>query len=105
MKVYVYEPLANFAGKEDSWAWIQDYAEDEEYEELDDILRFLNGEIKRNELPESVRSMDAEELRREYARRFPSMLGKALQAIGKELETGELKMEIDFTSLQKLAEE
>lgn len=104
MKVDVYEPLADFAGKKDSWVWIQDYAEDEEYEELDDILRFLNGEIKRNELPESVRSMDAEELRREYARRFPSMLGKALQAIGKELETGELKMEIDFTSLQKLAE-
>ena len=104
MKVDVYEPLADFAGKEDSWLWIQDYAEDEENEELDDILRFLNGEIKRNELPESVRSMDAEELRREYTRRFPSMLGKALQAIGKELETGELKMEIDFTSLQKLAE-
>ena len=104
MKVDVYEPLADFAGKEDYWLWIQDYAEDEEYEELDDILRFLNGEIKRNELPESVRSMDAEELRREYTRRFPSMLGKALQAIGKELETGELKMEIDFTSLQKLAE-
>lgn len=104
MKVDVYEPLADFAGKEDSWVWIQDYAEDEEYEELDDILRFLNGEIKRNELPECVRSMDAEELRREYARRFPSMLGKALQAIGKELETRELKMEIDFTSLQKLAE-
>lgn len=104
MKVDVYEPLADFAGKEDSWVWIQDYAEDEEYEELDDILRFLNVEIKRNELPECVRSMDAEELRREYARRFPSMLGKALQAIGKELETGELKMEIDFTSLQKLAE-
>lgn len=104
MKVDVYELLADFAGKEDSWVWIQDYAEDEEYEELDDILRFLNGEIKRNELPESVRSMDAEELRREYARRFPSMLGKALQAIGKELKTGELKMEIDFTSLQKLAE-
>ena len=104
MKVDLYEPLADFAGKEDSWLWIQDYAEDEEYEELDDILRFLNGEIKRNELPESVRSMDAEELRREYTRRFPSMLGKALQAIGKELETGELKMEIDFTSLQKLAE-
>ena len=104
MKVDVYEPLADFAGKEDSWLWIQDYAEDEEYEELDDILRFLNGEIKRNELPESVRSMDAEELRREYTRRSPSMLGKALQAIGKELETGELKMEIDFTSLQKLAE-
>ena len=104
MKVDVYEPLADFAGKEDSWLWIQDYAEDEEYEELDDILRFLNGEIKRNELPESVRSMDAEELRREYTRRFPSMLGKALQAIGKELESGELKMEIDFTSLQKLAE-
>lgn len=104
MKVDVYEPLADFAGKEDSWLWIQDYAEDEEYEELDDILRFLNGEIKRNELPESVRSMDAEELRREYTRRFPSMLGNALQAIGKELETGELKMEIDFTSLQKLAE-
>lgn len=104
MKVDVYEPLADFAGKEDSWLWIQDYAEDEEYEELDDILRFLNGEIKRNELPESVRSMDAEELRREYTRRFPSMLGKALQAIGKELETGELKMEIDFTSLQKLTE-
>ena len=56
MKVDVYEPLAEFAGKEDSWLWIQDYAEDEEYEELDDILRFLNGEIKRNELPESVRS-------------------------------------------------
>lgn len=53
MKVDVYEPLAEFAGKEDSWLWIQDYAEDEEYEELDDILRFLNGEIKRNELPES----------------------------------------------------
>ena len=104
MKVDVYEPLADFAGKEDSWLWIQDYAEDEEYEELDDILRFLNGEIKRNELPESVRSMDAEELRREYTRRFPSMLGKALQAIGKELETGELKMEIDFTRIQKLAE-
>ena len=34
MKVDVYEPLAEFAGKEDSWAWIQDYAEDEEYEEL-----------------------------------------------------------------------
>lgn len=104
MKVDVYEPLAEFAGKEDSWLWIQDYAEDEEYEELDDILRFLNGEIKRNELPESVRSMDAEELRKEYARRFPVMLGKVLQIIGKELETGELKMEIDFTSLQELAD-
>ena len=34
MKVDVYEPLAEFAGKEDSWLWIQDYAEDEEYEEL-----------------------------------------------------------------------
>lgn len=104
MKVDVYEPLAEFAGKEDSWLWIQDYAEDEEYEELDDVLRFLNGEIPRKDLPESLRSMDAEELRREYARRFPPMLGKALQAIGKELETGELKMEIDFTSLQKLAD-
>lgn len=104
MKVDVYEPLAVFAGKEDFWIWIQDYAEDEEYEELDDILRFLNGEIKRNELPESVRSIDAEGLRREYARRFPVMLGKVLQIIGKELETGELKMEIDFTDLQKLAD-
>ena len=48
--------------------------------------------------------MDAEELRREYARRFPVMLGKVFQAIGKELETGELKMEIDFTNLQELAD-
>ena len=48
MKVDVYEPLADFAGKEDSWVWIQDYAEDEEYEELDDILRFLNGMNFRN---------------------------------------------------------
>lgn len=104
MKVDVYEPLAEFAGKEGSWLWIQDYAEEEEYEELDDILRFLNGEIPRKDLPESLRSMGAEELRKEYARRFPVMLGKVLQSIGKELETGELKMEIDFTSLQELAD-
>lgn len=104
MKVDVYEPLAEFAGKEDSWLWIQGYAEDEEYEELDDVLRFLNGEIPRKDLPESLRSMDAEELRKEYARRFPVMLGKALQSIGKELEAGELKMEIDFTGLQELAD-
>lgn len=104
MKVDVYEPLAEFAGKEDAWIWIEDYADDEEYGELDDILRFLNGEIPSQSLSEPLRSMDGEELRKEYARRFPVMLGKVFQAIGKELETGELKMEIDFTSLQKLAD-
>ena len=60
MKIDVYEPLANFAGKE--------------------------------------------ELRKEYTRRFRVMMGKALQSIGKDIETGEIKMEIDFTSLQKLAD-
>lgn len=104
MKVDIYEPLAIFAGREDSWIWLEDYSDKDEYGELDDILRFLNGEIKRKELPESIRSMEAEELRKEYARRFPPMLGKALQAIGKDLETGELKMEIDFTSLQKMVD-
>ena len=38
MKVDVYEPLAEFAGKEDSWLWIHDFSEDEEYYYLDDIL-------------------------------------------------------------------
>lgn len=104
MKIDVYEPLANFAGKEDSWVWIEDYSDKDEYAELDDILRFLNGEIQRRDLPETVRSMDAEELRKEYTRRFPVMMGKALQSIGKDIETGEIEMEIDFTSLQKLAD-
>lgn len=104
MKIDVYKPLAEFAGCEKAWTWIEDHSDDKEYEELDDILKFLNGEIKRKELPESVRTMDADELREEYARRFPVMMGKALQSIGKDIETGEIEMEIDFTSLQKLAE-
>ena len=102
MKVDVYEPLAIFAGRENFWVWIQDYSDKDEYGELDDILRFLNGEIKRKELPESIRTMDANDLRKEYARRFPGMMGKALQIIGKDLETGEI--EVNFTSLQKLAD-
>lgn len=104
MKIDVYEPLAEFAGKEDSWIWIEDYSDRDEYRELDDILRFLNGEIERTELPESVQSINEEELRKEYARRFLVMMGKALQKIGKDIETGEIKMEIDFTSLQKRTE-
>lgn len=104
MKIDVYEPFANFAGKEDSWVWIEDYSDKDEYENLDDILRFLNGEMQRRDLPKTVRSMDTEELRKEYARRFPVMMGKALQSIGKDFETGEIEMEIDFTSLQKLAD-
>lgn len=104
MKIDVYEPLAIFASREDSWIWIQDYSDEKEYEELDDILRFLNGEIERKELPESVRDKDAEELRKEYTIRFPVMMGKALQSIGKGIETGETEIEIDFTSLQKLAD-
>lgn len=104
MKVDVYEPLAIFAGRENSWFWIQDYSDKDEYEELDDILRFLNGEIKRKELPESIRTMDANDLRKEYARRFPVMMGKALQVIGKDLEIGEIEIEVNFTSLQKLAD-
>lgn len=78
MKIDVYEPLAEFAGKEDSWIWIEDYSDRDEYRELDDILRFLNGEIERTELPESVQSINEEELRKEYARRFLVMMGKAL---------------------------
>lgn len=104
MKVDVYEPLAIFAGRENSWVWIQDYSDKDEYGELDDILRFLNGEIKRKGLPESIRTMDANDLRKEYARRFPVMMGKALQVIGKYLETGEIEIEVNFTSLQKLAD-
>lgn len=99
MKIDVYDPLAEFAGKEDAWIWIEDYSDKDEYGELDDILRFLNGEVKRSELSDSIRSMDDAELRKEYARRFLIMLGKAFQSIGKGLEIGEIEIEIDFTSL------
>ena len=104
MKINVYEPLAEFVGQEKTWSWIEDYSENKEYEELDDILKFLNGEIPRRNLPDSLRTMDGSELREEYARRFPLMLGKALQLIGKDFETGNIKLEVEFTSLQKLVD-
>lgn len=100
MKIDVYNPLAEFAVKEDVWVWIQDYSDEDEYGDLDAILGFLNDERERSELPDSIRSMTGEELRKEYARRFPIMLGKAFQLIGKDFETQKIEMEIDFSSLR-----
>ena len=96
MRVGVYEPFACLAEKEETWVWLEDYSDDEEYAELDSILLYLNGDVGIEELPEKLRTMNNEELRNEYNRRFPTMFGKAIQKIGKELEYGKIQMEIIF---------
>lgn len=94
MEVDVYKPFADLAQEENTWMWLEDYSEDNEYWELDCILRYLNGDINIDELPDTLHSLNGKELRDEYSRRFPVMFGKALQKIGRDLEAGNVIMKL-----------
>ncbi len=82
------------------WDWIQDgcnnAGEAEEYYLLDRIYAYLDHDIERDELPTELAGLTDEALREEYSKRFPVLFGKALQVIGKELETGEIRLVIEY---------
>lgn len=87
-----FKPFEYFAQEENTWPWIESYADEDEYQELDFICQYLLGDIKKEQLPLTVQSLSSKELSENYKQRFPVMFGKALQKIGKELENGQSTM-------------
>lgn len=89
-----FKPFEYFAQEENTWPWIESYADKAEYQELDFICQYLLGDIIKEQLPLTVQSLSSKELSENYKQRFPVMFGKALQKIGKELENGQSTMEL-----------
>lgn len=80
----------------DSWTWLADHSESHEYSELDLIYSYLKNEITRDNLPQNILELSDDQLREEYGKRFPIMLSEALLSIGQYIQTGEIKMTVDF---------
>jgi len=102
-RVSMQEPFEMFMS--DPWVWISDGCNDgntEEYHKLDVLAAFLCGTVLKKELPEEFQNLNAKELQKEYSRRFPILMGKALQTIGKQMEEDQIRLAIDYPEIEEL---
>lgn len=78
-----------------SWSDLADYADD--YGVLDDIYRILTeGYDERNIYSEEVIKMSIEEMKEYYQCNLPIALGAYIEDMGRSLQNGSLKLNINF---------
>jgi hypothetical protein len=98
VEAHMDEPFGMFM--DEPWVWLQDACnqagENEEYNLLDRIFACLTGDLGRDELSPELAGLTDDALKAEYSKRFPILFGKALQAIGKQLENGEVRVVVEY---------
>lgn len=81
---------------DNEWMLISDYSEPEEYSQLDELFRYLTGDIPKSDLPDEFRDKSHGELKAIYEKRFTLLYGKVLQEVGKNMEQGSIIMDIEL---------
>ena len=96
-RIPLHDPFEMFMREQ--WVWLEDACSQHdaaEYRLLDRIYSFLENDVLREELPEELAGLTTEALREEYSKRFPVMMGKALQVIGKQMEEDQIRLKIEY---------
>ena len=99
--VSMHEPFEMFMS--DPWVWISDgcnNGNEKEFHKLDALYSHLCGNSLQEELPEEFQNLTVAELQKEYSRRFPILLGKAIQTIGKQMEEDEIRLQIEYPEIE-----
>ena len=82
------------------WNWIADLSDEIEYSQLDDIARYLIEDVPKSYLTGRYRKMTKAELKAEYDKRFPNLLGEFLITLGEQLVNGEIELNIQVETIK-----
>lgn len=81
---------------EDEWMWMADMTNETSYAYMDDLGRVIDGSITEEQFAEYWPDHVPEDFKKEYQKRFPSLLAECLEALAECIRKKEIEFEMDF---------